>query len=742
MTDGQNERDETREAGGNAGSGTRADAQAPARRGLTAVGNRWVALALIGLMTVLGIHVANEWFDGVRVDLTGDDLYSLTDGTHAILDRMQEEGVKPLDIRLYFSETTGKTLPKFVKDFIGYERYLRSLLGEYERAAAGKIEVEWIDPLPDSDAADRAADDGLDGKLINQEGDLFYFGLAFETQTGSQEVIEFLWPQEQQNIEYEISRTIHGLLWPTRQRVGVLSSLEVFGGAQDPFMAQMLAAQGRTPSQKWILVQVLEDLYEVTQVAADVDEISRDDHDLLVVIHPKSLPDKTLFAIDQWVAGGGATLVFLDPYALGDTPPQNPQQPWQALQYQPASNLAPLLDAWGLELLDNRFAADFELAARRPMSQFGSAESVVIDLMMNANQHDDVLDADNPMLRGLSDLRFFLAGVLRETGGAADSGDSEAAGETADGEQLADAGDAGEDADGGGEEDAATEAADDGVERRALITTTAAGNVLEVLPGFGGGEGLAYTDLNDGAKLRDAFSPGEEPLVLAYALRGRLPTAFPDGVEYPDREAERPPNLPPEIEVPPADNVEIIRRDPLPEEERAEAAVVVFADVDFVHDQVAFLQNPFGIIQAQNDNHKVVLNSIDFLLGSPDLMAVRAKSGVSRPFLRFDEIEARAELDTLDRERQIREEIETFQEELREKQGEITQRDAALFERKLQDEVDELNERILEANRELRDIRKGRREALEREESLVRFAVIGWMPIAVLLVGLYRARRR
>ena len=714
------------DAGGDAGAPSGAEAGAPSgRRGLTVAQSRVLTMALIGLMTVLSIHVANEWFEGLRVDLTGDDLYSLTDGSHAILDRMQEEGVKPLDIRLYFSETTGKTLPKFVKDFIGYERYLRSLLGEYERAAAGKIQVEWIDPIPDSDAADRAAEDGLDGKLINQNGDLFYFGLALETQTGSRETIEFLWPQEQENIEYEISKKIHGLLWPTRQRVGVLSSLEVFGGAQDPMMAQMLAAQGRTPAQKWILVQVLEDLYEVSQVAADVDDISREDYDLLVVIHPKALPDKTVFAIDQWVAGGGNTLVFLDPYALGDTPPQNPQQPWAALQYQPASNLAPLLDAWGLELLDNEFAADFELAARRPMSQFGASESVIIDLVVDSMQHDDVLDGESPMLRGLSELRFFLSGVLRE---------SESRGEA-----VADPGAAEEE----GEEGPAEVAEQAGnVERRPLISTTAAGNTLEVLPGFGGGDALAYTDLNDGAKLRDAFTPGEEPLVLAYVVRGKLPTAFPDGVDYPDREAVRPPNLPPEIEVPPPDDVEIIHRDPLPEEERAEAAVVVFADVDFVHDQIAFLQNPFGIVQAQNDNHKVVLNSIDYLLGSQDLMTVRAKSGMSRPFLRFDEIEAQAELDTLDRERQIREEIESFQEELREKQGEITQRNAALFERKLQDEVDELNERILEANRELRDIRKGRREALEREESAVRFAVIGWMPIVVLLVGLYRARRR
>lgn len=710
-----------------AGAPGRPDAGAPGGpKGMTVARGRTVTLVLIGLLTVLSIHVANEWLEGWRVDFTGGDLYSLTDGTHAIIERMQEDGVKPLDIRLYFSETAGKTLPKFVKDFIGYERYLRSLLGEYERAAAGKIRVETIDPIPDTDDADRAAEDGLDGKLINQEGDLFYFGLAFETQTGSKETIEFLWPQEQENVEYEISKKIHGLLWPARQRVGVLSSLEVFGGAQDPMMAQMLAAQGRTPAQKWIIVQVLEDLYDVSQIAADVDEISADDVDLLVVIHPKGLPDKTVFAIDQWVAAGGNTLIFLDPYALGDTPPQNPQQPWMALQYEPASNLEPLLDAWGLELPANRFAADFELAARRPMSQFGAAESVIIDLQVDSTLHEGLLDEENPMLRGLSNTRFFLSGVLRESGGddteaeAGEDGVEEEPGESAAGETGSAA----------------------GIELRPLISTTPAANTLEVLPGFGGGDGLAYTDLNDGAKLRDAFAPGEEALALAYVVRGKLPTAFPDGVDYPDREAERPPNLPPEIEVPPPDNVEIIHRDPLPEEERGEAAVVVFADVDFIHDQIAFLQNPFGIVQAANDNHKVVLNSIDYLLGSRDLMSVRAKSGISRPFLRFDEIEAQAELDTLDRERQIREEIETFEAELREKQGEITQRNAALFQRKLQEEVDELNERILEGNRELRDIRKGRRESLEREESMVRFAVIGWMPIVVLLIGLYRARGR
>ena len=136
---------------------------------------RWATVALVGLVALFSIHLVDRWLSEARVDLTQDDLYSLTDGTERILERMSEDGVKPVDITLYFSETLGKTLPKFIKDFISYDRYLRSLLGEYERGSNGRIRVSFVDPLPDTDEAQEAADAGLEGKLINQEGDQFYF---------------------------------------------------------------------------------------------------------------------------------------------------------------------------------------------------------------------------------------------------------------------------------------------------------------------------------------------------------------------------------------------------------------------------------------------------------------------------------------------------------------------------------------------------------------------------------------
>lgn len=624
--------------------------------------SRATTLALMALASVFAIHLIVQNTEGLRLDMTSDDLYALSDGTLEILERMHQEGVKPVELKLYFSSTVGKSLPKFIKDFITYERYLRALLRELETASRGKIKVKLIDPKPDSDEAQDAADDGLDGKPVNQNGDLFYFGLVFETQTGSKDKIEFLWPNQQETVEYEIARRLQSLLWPAKKRVGVLSSLEVLSDASNPYLAQILAAQGRQPRDSWIAIQLLQQSYEVSTIDPATEKISPDDYDLVLVIHPKSLAEKTQQALDEWVVRGGNTLLFLDPYALDDQPPQNPQQPWQAYQYKPDSNLPALLEAWGLVREENRIAADFDLGVTRAVRRLGPAERVIVDLGVDAENAGEVLDGASPMLRGLSDLRFFLAGSLKKLGEKP------------------------------------------GVTYTPLVKTTAKGNTLEMMPGFPGTQGeLTFADVATPAKLLDHFSPGSQPVVLAYEVRGKLPSAF--------------------------------SQTPVPEAERKEATVVVFADVDFISDQVAFQSTPIGAL-ATNDNHKVLLNAIDYLLGSESLMKVRAKKALRRPFTLFDEIEARADRDTLERERQLREEIEGFEGELRQKQSASGQQNAALFQKQVQDEVDRLNEKIKDANRELREIRKKKRAALEGEESRVRFTALWLMPSLVMVLGL------
>ncbi len=677
--------------------------------------SRTTTIVLVALAVIFGLHVFTRVAEDVRADFTADNLFSLSEGTDDILTKLKQEGVQPLDVTLYFSETTGKTLPKFIKDFITYNRYLRALLKEYALASGGKIEVSFVDPVPDSDEAQDAADYGLDGKPINQHGDLFYFGLVIQTRTGSKDVIDFLWPAEQEAVEYEITKRIHRLIWPTKKRVGVLSSLEVMSDSSNPYMAQILAAQGKQPKESWLAMKLLEESFEVSKIETTTDHIAHGDYDLVVIVHPKDLPARALWALDEWVATGGNLLVFVDPYALDDAPPQDPQQPWLAMQYKPASNLDPLLAAWGIERVEDRIAADFDLAVSRATSRLGGAERQLYDLSFDARSLAETTAEGHPIVQGLADLRFFIAGSLATI----DSGGDDAA--------------AGDDAEA---------SIEDGITRVPLITTTAKGNTIEVVAGFGGDGALVFNDLSDVGKVQDRFREGTKPVVLAYLLQGQLPSAYPEGTRIPaGAPPAPPPGLPPGVQMPPQDSGEMVEKAPVAEDQRQPASVVVVADVDFIGDRVAFQSSLFGV-QAANDNHKVLLNAADYLLGSQELMKVRAKKTIRRPFTRFDDIEAAADRETLERERELRAEIERFEGELQEKNSSLGSGNAALFQKQVQDEVDQLNERIRGKERELRDIRLAKRESLEGEEARVRFATLWLMPSLVLAFGLALFVRR
>ena len=672
--------------------------------------SRTTTLVLLALVATFGIHFATRATENLRADFTANSLYSLSEGTREILTDLKQEGVKPIELTLFFSETTGKTLPKFVKDFISYDRYLRALLREYALASQGKIKVAFVDPIPDSDEAQDALDFGLDGKPINQHGDLFFFGLVAQTQTGSREVIDFLWPAEQETVEYEITKRIHSLIWPNKKRVGVLSSLEILADDSNPYMAQILAAQGKTAPDSWLSMKLLQETYDVRPIDLDTDHISRDDYDLVVVVHPKSLGARALWALDEWVVTGGNALVLTDPYALEDRPPENPQQPWLAMQYKPDSDLAPLVQSWGIEREPDQIAADFDLAAVRPTGRRGAAERLVYDLEIADRWLDETTAHDHPIVQGLGNLRFFLAGSLRA--------------------YLPNAGDEAEAAQG------------DGVERTPLITTTARGNTLEVKPGFGGEDTLTFADLNDAGRVRDRFREGNEPVVLAYLLQGQLLSAYPEGASIPSQAPPPPPpGLPPGVQLPPPADGERVQKAAIPEDKRSPATVAVFADVDFISDQVAFQNSIFGV-QAVNDNYKVLLNTVDFLLGSQSLMKVRSKQSIQRPFTRFDEIEAAADRETLERERELRAEIATFESQLQETTRNLGTGNAALFQKQVQDEVALLNERIREKNRELRDIRLSKRQAIEAEERRVRRSTLLFTPSLVLVLGLALFYRR
>lgn len=648
-----------------------------------------ISLILVGLITVFAIHIIYIQGENARVDMTETGLYSLTDGTHQILDRMNEEGVKPIDVTLYFSETTGKSLPRFIKNFITYQQYVENLLGEYERYSDGKIRVKTIDPKPDSDEAQDAADFGLDGKPINQHGDRFFFGLVFQTQTGSRDVIDFLWPEKQETIEYEISKKVYNLIWPKKKRIGIMSSLEPLPD-NNPYMRQLMQAQGRQPTDPWASMEVMKEEYEVAMIG-DVDSISKDEYDLVMVLHPKDFSEKQVWALNEWVVTGGNTVVFLDPYSIEDRAPQNPQQPWAQMQHKPASNLSQLTNAWGLKYSDETFAFDYELALARPDGR-GQTMKFLPDLNFTDGLLAETANTDSPIFQGLSNVRLFTPGVLDK-------------------------------------------ADDTTLTYETLLKTTSQGDAVVMKPGFGDQGNLSFMSLQDPGKLLQAYDPEGEK-VLAYMIRGQFPDAFPEGVSFPAQTPERPPGMPPGMQMPTPEDAEMVTKEALAQEAKGESTVVVFADSDFISDQLAF-QNSFFGLTALNDNYKVLLNTVDYLMGSTELMNVRAKKNIRRPFVVFDQIEKEADRQLLDQEQKIRADIERFQDELREKQRGVNQNNAVLLQKQVQDEIAELNEKISEGQRQLREIRKQKRAALESQETLVSQLIVGFAPLVVLAIGIF-----
>ncbi len=96
----------------------------------------------------------------------------------------------------------------------------------------------------------------------------------------------------------------------------------------------------------WPIYTQLEELFTVRSVTPDVDHIDKD-VDVLMLVHPKQLPQKTLYAIDQFVMRGGRILLFIDPNSGADTSGQDPSNPMAGMMANHSSDLEPLLDDLG-----------------------------------------------------------------------------------------------------------------------------------------------------------------------------------------------------------------------------------------------------------------------------------------------------------------------------------------------------------------------------------------------------------
>lgn len=295
-----------------------------------------VGLLLIAIVFVGFNVLSNNLFKNAQLDFTEQKLYTLSAGTQQLLQELPE----PVSLQYFYSDKATRDVPMLRN----YAQRVTELLDAYVRMADGKLSLEVIDPEAFSAAEDRAAALGLQAVPLEQDGAQLYFGLAAENSQGDQQVIPFFALDQEELLEYEISRLISSVAEPERAVIGLLTSLPLNGGFD---------VQAGQPLPAWTILEELRQQFRLESLAEDIDLIPAG-IDTLLLVHPKNLSQATQYAIDQFVLAGGTLLAFVDPYSEIDTGAATPGE----LATDKTSDLPELFKAWGIRMLPEQVLAD------------------------------------------------------------------------------------------------------------------------------------------------------------------------------------------------------------------------------------------------------------------------------------------------------------------------------------------------------------------------------------------------
>jgi ABC-type uncharacterized transport system involved in gliding motility auxiliary subunit len=249
-----------------------------------------------------------------------------------------------------------------------YKNTVLDLLNEMKRYSEDKLEVTLIDPKTFSPEEDEAAQFGLQALPVGDGGENVFFGIVGQNTLDSVETIPFLQPDRESFLEYDIAQLINTLNHPEKKTIAIISSIDV--------KARFDQAKGEQVPAQVFVTQLSKD-YTIKYLESSVEKID-DDVDVLMLIHPKELSDKTQFAIDQYAMKGGRLLVFVDPYAQSEVITPDPKNPMSAYQADRSSDLKKLLKAWNINynskqvVLDDKYALSIQTRqGGRPVRHLG-----------------------------------------------------------------------------------------------------------------------------------------------------------------------------------------------------------------------------------------------------------------------------------------------------------------------------------------------------------------------------------
>ncbi|HEY4264797.1 MAG TPA: GldG family protein [Micropepsaceae bacterium] len=439
-------------------------------------------------------------------------------------------------------------------------------------------------------------------------------------------------------------------------------------------------------AQPYAIYQQLRDNYDVQMLDPMTTDRIPADVGTLLVVHPANFTSSVQYAIDQFVLKGGHAIVFVDPLSESSVQ-QGPGAQDQG--DKSSSTLGPVFTAWGLDYDPTKVVADADLAqavqVAGPNGQPRVIDYIAWLRMMPAN-----FDRNDPITSNLQVLNIASAGSLKPHQGAT-------------------------------------------TKFQPLLTSSTTAALLDSI--------LVRTVQNPSDLLR-RFSPTGARFTIGARITGPAKTAFPNGA----------PAAPPK---PPADSNEPPKPDagalPAQIKEAKNINVVVIADSDLLDDRFwVQVQNVVGqrIAVPTADNGALVMNAVENMMGSNDLISLRTRERSARPFVVVEQIRRNAETRFLAEEQQLQQKVTATEASLRALQGQNQPQGGAapVLSKEQQAQIDKFRRDLVTTRTSLRGVQASLRQDVERLGTMLAFLNIALVPIgigaAAIGLSVLRQRRR
>ncbi len=456
-------------------------------------------------------------------------------------------------------------------------------------------------------------------------------------------------------------------------------------------LISLLPLEGTTPqtlpglAQPWTVLAQMRQLFDVRTLDNNVREIPQDVN-VLMLVHPKQLSSETLYAIDQFVLRGGHALVFVDPHSEADRGAAPGLM--TAGSSGRSSDLNMLLKQWGLELVPAKVVADLQWATQVRFQREGRL--MLMEYPVWINLPPSLLNQGDIVTANLSNLALASAGSLKRI-------------------------------------------ADTGAKVIPLIESSP--KAMEI-------ESDRLDFMHDPEDILRNYRPKGESFVLAARVSGPANSAFPDGPPAPAKDDDK------SQETTKPDTDDATRRAHLMKS-KTDINVIVVADTDLLQDQFwvdvqEILGTRIAIPSAANGTF--VVNALESLAGSDDLISIRSRGRFSRPFTRVNALRHEAELRFREKEQQLIQRLTETELKLTELERSKKDDDAAVLSEAQHKEIERFRQEKIRIRKELRNVRHELRKNIERLEGWMKFINIGMMPVLIgiggVVVGSYQVRRR